>query len=250
MFVNLNVMGNVFKKMTEQLVSNPVTVSFMRLLHTYTYNKEKFILKRSSNVFSEIYKTDFWNSLESKSGGGSTLEATKTIREELPFLIAKFSVRSMLDIPCGDFNWMKTVKKDCNYIGGDIVASVIEQNNKLYSSDSVRFIQMDITSDNLPQVDLIFCKDCLQHLSNDSVAKALKNIKKSGSRYLLVTSYPKTWKNHDIYDGDYRPLNLLIKPFSLKNPLLKIRETSKGSGVEIDKTMYLFSIDSIESSIG
>ncbi|MDR3128872.1 MAG: class I SAM-dependent methyltransferase, partial [Tannerellaceae bacterium] len=95
-------------------------------------------------------------------------------------------------------------------------------------------------SDTLPKVDLIFCKDCLQHLSYKNVQAALDNFKKSGSKYLLVTSYPKTLKNYDIYDGDYHPLNLFRKPFHMTRPLLKIREKSKVPGVEKDKTMYLF----------
>jgi len=238
-------MSAVLKKFADFLVSNPVTVSFARLIKSYTYNKESFLLKKSTHVFSDIYNTDFWNSKESKSGGGSTQEATKAIREQLPYIISQFSIRSMLDAPCGDYNWMRNVNRECDYIGGDIVKDIIEKNNKLYSSDKVKFIQIDITSDELPEVDLVFCKDCLQHLSNESIRKALNNIKRSGSKYLLVTSYSKTWKNHDIYDGDYRPLNLLIKPFCLTMPILHVKENSRAARVEIDKAMYLFSIDSI-----
>ncbi|MDR3129227.1 MAG: class I SAM-dependent methyltransferase, partial [Tannerellaceae bacterium] len=97
-------------------------------------------------------------------------------------------------------------------------------------------------SDTLPKVDLIFCKDCLQHLSYKNVQAALDNFKKSGSKYLLVSSYPKTLRNHDIYDGDFRSLNLFKKPFHMTRPLLKIREKSKVPGVGSDKVMYLFSL--------
>lgn len=240
-------MSNISKKFSEYLVTNPVTVSFVRLIKSYIYNKESFLLKNSTHVFSDIYNTDFWNSKESKSGGGSTMEATKAIREQLPDIISQFSIRSMLDAPCGDYNWMRNVNRECDYIGGDIVKDIIERNNKLYSSGKVKFVQIDLTSGELPEVDLVFCKDCLQHLSDESIKMALNNIKRSGSKYLLVTSYPKTWKNHDIYDGDYRPLNLLIKPFCLPKPILQVKENSRAEGVEIDKAMYLFSIDSISS---
>jgi SAM-dependent methyltransferase len=209
------------------------------------YNKDKFKLKTSSDVFTDIYKFNLWYSQESTSGGGSTLEATVTIREQLPIIISKFSINSILDVPCGDYNWMKEVPKTCNYLGGDIVAEMVKNNQRMYSSNKVQFKQIDITTDTLPQVDLIFCKDCLQHLSYQRVKEALNNFKRSGSKYLLVTSYPKTWKNHDIYDGDYRPLNLLKTPFCLSNSLLKIHEKSTSSGVEIDKTMYLYDLESI-----
>lgn len=38
----------------------------------------------------------------------------------------KYGVRSVLDIPCGDFFWFKEIKLDLDsYIGGDIVAPLI-----------------------------------------------------------------------------------------------------------------------------
>jgi hypothetical protein len=155
----------------------------------------------------------------------------------------------MLDAPCGDYHWMQAVPKgDCLYIGGDIVPDIIEEDRKKYQSDKVRFVEMDITKDDLPKVDMIFCKDCFQHLSYENVKAALNNFKRSGSKYLFVSSFPRTWRNHDIFDGDYRPLNLCAKPLSLPKPIYKVREESFCvEGVEIDKYMYLYELDSIPS---
>jgi SAM-dependent methyltransferase len=199
-------------------------------------------------VFTDIYKLNHWNSQESKSGEGSTIEATTMIRKQLPLIIEKYAIRSMLDVPCGDYNWMKMVEKTCSYIGGDIIVDMIENNQKLYTSDSVQFRQIDITKDILPIVDLIFCKDCLQHLSYANVHKALRNFKNSGSKYLLVTSYSKTWINHDIVDGDYRPLNLRRHPFYLPKPILKVNEIHS-LGNEIDKTMYLYKLSDLDFGV-
>jgi SAM-dependent methyltransferase len=241
-----NIMNQVLKKYCRLAVRHlPILTPFARLGHTYLHNKEDFLLKSSSKVFNDIYTYNHWGSEKSKSGPGSTLEATISIRKKLPLLIERYSINSMLDVPCGDYLWMKEVEKKCHYIGGDIVAEMVENNQKKYSTDKIEFKQIDITKDVLPEVDLIFCKDCLQHLSYANVKVALNNFKRSNSKYLLVTSYPKTWRNHDIYDGDYRSLNLFIKPFSLPKPLLSIREKSKSIGVEIDKTMYLYDLKSI-----
>jgi hypothetical protein len=197
-------------------------------------------------VFANIYKINHWGSQESKSGPGSTIEATAVIRKQLPLIIEKYAIQSMVDVPCGDYNWMGTVEKTCSYIGGDIVAEIIENNKKLYSSKEVKFKLIDITKDALPEVDLIFCRDCLQHLSYANVHKALCNFKSSRSKYLLVTSYPKTWINRDIKDGGYRALNLRKSPFRLPKPLLEVREY-RGfvAGVEIDKTMYLYKLSDL-----
>lgn len=233
---------SIYYKLPEQII---------RLRTSYTYDKEAFAnyvktkIGDNKNIFNDIYESNMWHTEESVSGGGSTMDATKTVREQIPFIIKQYKIESMLDIPCGDYNWMKEVEKDCLYIGGDIVEDIIANDNKKYGSDKVKFEVLNMTQDNLPKVDLIFCKDCLQHLSHKNVAAALNNFKKSGSKYLLVSSFPKTWRNHDIYDGDYRPLNICKKPFCLPKPIYKFRELSIAEGVESDKYMYLYELDNI-----
>src|SRR3989337_577739 len=75
-------------------------------------------------IFKEIYKSHQWSGI-SKSGPGSDLTQTKVIREELPKIIKKLKIASLLDIPCGDFFWLKEVDLGfVNYIGADIVDDV------------------------------------------------------------------------------------------------------------------------------
>ena len=152
------------------------------------------MLDNASNkedVFEKIYDSNFWGSDESKSGPGSQIESTESVRESLPKLFEKYNIKSVLDAPCGDYNWMKTVEKNgIKYIGGDIVPKIVRANNKNYKDENTSFKVIDITSDEIPQVDLIICRDCLQHLSQKNAKKALKNFKESGSKYLLVTNYP------------------------------------------------------------
>jgi hypothetical protein len=225
----------------------PVTLERV-ILHKLYFDKNNFLYKNASNVFSRIYTDNFWLSDESHSGGGSHISTTQTIRKELPILWEKYGIKTFLDVPCGDYNWMKEIeKKNIIYIGGDVVNEIIEQNNQKYARENVSFKVIDITKDDLPMVDMIFCKDCLQHLSYENIFKALINFKQSNSRYLLVTSYPKTIYNWDILNGDYRPLNLLKKPFMLPSPIIKIHE--KAADIEIDKTMYLYELKDIDMKI-
>jgi hypothetical protein len=163
----------------------------------------------------------------------------------------KFEIKTFLDVPCGDYNWMKEVNKyNIVYIGGDIVCELIEQNNLKYQDKNISFKVIDITKDILPTVDMIFCRDCLQHLSDENTFKALRNFKKSGPKYLLTTSYPSTLSNWDIIDGHYRALNLRIKPYKFPPPLVKIHERRESeydySSFEKDKYMYLYKLEDIK----
>ena len=234
---------NLFKKMP--FVYRFITY-VLRYLRSYTFDKSSFIIKSENrdDIFKSIYNSNFWESEESKSGGGSTIASTLTIRSKLPLLIKQYNINSILDIPCGDYNWMKQVDLSLFYTGADIVDDLISENNERFATDKVKFVTLDITKDNLPTVDLIFCKDLFQHLSYEDVFSAINSIKNSNSKYLLTTSYPLTIRNYDILSGDYRALNLMKNPFYFTKPLFEITEKFNYNliNVEPDKTMYLFEV--------
>jgi hypothetical protein len=73
-----------------------------------------------------------------------------------------------------------------NYIRADIFEDIISENNKKYGSGKNSFLTLDITSDDLPKVDIIFCRDCLPHLPNESIIAALKQIKKANQNTFLL----------------------------------------------------------------
>ena len=131
-------------------------------------------------IFRDIYRINEWGGKGTRSGKGSEIGSTINIRKELPILLKELQIKSMLDIPCGDFNWIKEVDLDfLSYIGADIVPEIIDANNKKYSSKFRKFIKLDITTQNLPQTDLILCRDLFIHLSFKDIFKAIENIKRS-----------------------------------------------------------------------
>ena len=133
---------------------------------------------------------------------------------------------------------MKGVKLDSiSYIGADIVEKIIQFNNEKYSKENRRFIQLNILEDKLPKADIIFCRDLFIHFSYGDIFTAIENIKKSGSKYLLTTSYRLGTKNFDIPTGRWHPINLLIKPFSFPSPLKVVDEKPT---LEADKGKNLF----------
>ena len=184
--------------------------------------------KRTS-IFDTIYRENSWQDPDSRSGTGSNLVQTATIRKAIPDLINQYKVKSMLDVPCGDFFWMKEIKEELrkkldHYYGGDIVGELVQQNNQRYADEQFTFLQLDIINDKIPQVDLIFCRDCLVHLSYEDTLKAIQQFKKSGSTYLLTTTFTEDRLNKNIKTVDWRPLNLLSAPFYFPKPLLVINE--------------------------
>lgn len=179
-------------------------------------------------VFSKIYKTNHWGSKESVSGAGSTKNITKPILTGLHQVLTTYDINSLLDIPCGDFNWMRGLRLDNRqYIGADIVAELIEK-NKIYTKDNIKFMCLDITSDSLPKVDLVFTRDCFVHLKLKDIKQALNNIVASNpSSYLMMTNFSSERKNSDIpVTGIWRKLNFQAEPFNFPTPLMSIFENN------------------------
>lgn len=199
-------------------------------------------------VFKEIFDNKSWGNGESVSGSGSSLASTSHIIEELPKVFAHYQIKSILDIPCGDFNWFKLVDlTGIQYIGADIIPDLIQSNkNKKYEKNGVQFETLNILSSPLPLVDLIFTRDCLVHLSIDQIITALRNIKRSGAKWLMMTTFPGCEMNGDILPGAWRRINFEEKPFSFPPPKRYIFEyCSEGNNCYRDKCLGLWRVDSI-----
>src|ERR1700704_3098715 len=85
--------------------------------------------RSSDEVFREIYSRNLWRGVESVSGPGSDSRQTRLIEERLPELWQRYGVRHLVDVPCGDFRWMKRVVSHLSgYVGLDVVAELIAQN--------------------------------------------------------------------------------------------------------------------------
>jgi hypothetical protein len=178
-------------------------------------------------IFSTIYRHNNWGNNGSVSGAGSDLTQTAIIRREIAKLTAELGIQTMLDAPCGDYYWMKEAPMNLsNYIGVDIVPEMIESNQRQFGNSKVSFHVLDIMKDNLPRVDLILCRDCLVHLPLPAGASAIRNFVRSGSKYLLATTYPSIFRKNEelLITGNWRPLDLQLPPFSLPKPVRLINE--------------------------
>ena len=195
-------------------------------------------------IFTYFYRHNLWGSVESKSGGGSTDEQTKTIQEYIIYIVNKYNVKSFLDCPCGDFNWMnKIVKHIPNYIGGDVVKILIDSNKELYGGV---FIKMNMVTDILPHdIDVVFCRDLLVHLPFNDICKVIRNIKKSNAKYLLMTTFIKR-PFVDIHVGCWRPISFFDAPFMFPKPLELINEIcTQDYPNYIDKSLGLWKVSDL-----
>ena len=198
--------------------------------------------------FERIYSTNLWSDPESRSGVGSRLDSTRVLRTELPRALRQLDARVLLDVPCGDFTWMEHVDlTGIEYIGGDIVPSIVEKNQRLYASEAHRFAELDITRDPLPNADVLLCRDCLVHLSYANIRAVLANIARSSIRFMLMTSFPGRRDNYDVADGDWRALDFQAPPFSFPEPRLAIVENcEEEDGSYADKSLLGWRVEDLQ----
>ncbi|MFA6958739.1 MAG: class I SAM-dependent methyltransferase [Thermoanaerobaculia bacterium] len=182
-------------------------------------------------VFGAILETRAWGECESLSGPGSTRERAAAFLPDLIALVESLEVSTLLDAPCGDFNWAGPLADAVDhYIGVDVVPSLIEENRRRWSSPRRKFVCRDIVRQRLPAADLVLCRDALVHLGNADVMATIENLRRTCARYLLATTFIGDRENADIATGDWRPLNLERPPFSLPRPLELVDERCHHSG--------------------
>jgi hypothetical protein len=129
-----------------------------------------------------------------------------------------------------------------DYVGLDVVVDLIGHNAE-YESAHIKFLHADIISSPIPRADMILCRDCLVHLPLRAIQLAIENVKRSGSTYLLTTTFPLHDDNEDIAIGDWRTLNLQRPPFSFPVPLALINEgCTEWNGDYADKSLALWKI--------
>jgi SAM-dependent methyltransferase len=154
------------------------------------------------------------------SGYGSNPVAAKPYMLFLQDFIKNNSIRSVVDMGCGDWQFSQFVDwGDSTYLGIDVVPSVIEANNHRFGRDNCSFICADMTADNDLQLsgDLLLVKDVLQHLSNANVLKILDI--SSRFKFSLITNAFSS-ENEDCENGDTRPLDIRKPPFNLQHAAL------------------------------
>jgi SAM-dependent methyltransferase len=167
------------------------------------------------------------------------------LQAQLPLLLRRLGIRRLLDVGCGDFNWMRETELEVDmYIGVDVVFDVILANRIRYADPRRQFLIRDLIRDPLPEADLVMCRDVLIHFPNDLLIDAMQALLTTSARYMLATTFLEREQNLDIELGEWRPTNLELPPLSLPRPIASILETPSVAGYE-DKRLGLWDLDEL-----
>jgi hypothetical protein len=166
------------------------------------------------------------------SGRGSSLRTTASLRKLLPeiFRDESLNIKTFFDCPSGDWLWMQEVDlSSLQYFGGDITSLTIQKNTECFERSNVHFHVLDWSCSIPPPVDLLMVRDVLFHLATSVVLDVLRNINKSGAKYLLTTSFGNnmTTAAEDNYSPEalgYRNINLYAPPYNFPSPIMIAHE--------------------------
>jgi 2-polyprenyl-3-methyl-5-hydroxy-6-metoxy-1,4-benzoquinol methylase len=207
--------------------------------------------KSLKKKFSKVFEANGFHGDQSLSGRGSDLDQTRTIELEIPKVLEEFQIKSVLDVPCGDQNWIQRINfEGIDYVGADIVSALIHNNDLRFGSENKIFITLDLSHSVPPKKDLILCRDLLVHLNTKSIERCISNIKASGSRYLLSTTFTDARPYKDLpfltRGIGWRPINLEQAPFFFPKPLMIINENcTEGENLFADKSLGLWRIQDL-----
>jgi hypothetical protein len=205
------------------------------------------------SILKEEWSKDFLgrvelhkNGMKSIAGYGSSLWNVRMIIAELPNIFKRYGIKNMLDIPCGDFYWMKEVDlSSITYLGADLVDGQITFNKEKYPQIDFRVLNM--VEDKLPTSDLVFTRDCLVHLNYENIGLFIDELIRNGSKYLMATHCPQVETNMEL-NGiiGWRPLNLEKAPFNFPKAIEIISEQSEYNP---EKCMGIWSLEDIKKNI-
>lgn len=192
---------------------------------------------RARDAFNAIYQDKVWGC---GSGIGSLPEYAAPYMQFLQQFIRNNTVKSVVDVGCGDWQFSRLISWDgVTYQGFDVAESVIAENRRRFGKPGISF---DVVSrlDDLPPSDLVVCKDVLQHLPINDVLAYLKYFRKN-YRFGLITNdiFPSGNTNKETEYGGCRAIRLDLLPFNQAAPVLLRYEIRQGTSLWIKDTCLM-----------
>lgn len=163
-------------------------------------------------VFDDIYRTNAWTH---GSGPGSLVEPTRTPAMLLRALVAGLGVTSVLDVGCGDGQWMPDLP---GYLGVDVSVEAIARSRRAHPGRQYAVYE----GGRLMRSGLVIVRDVVQHLSAADGLALMGRAWRAADPWLLMSHYAGG-ENVDIPTGAdaYSP-DMLADPFGLPQPVALI----------------------------
>jgi SAM-dependent methyltransferase len=142
-------------------------------------------------IFSAIYREQRWGKSDDFSSG----EGTHTPGVVLPYVeaVGKFlravpCPPSVVDLGCGDFHVGEQLRPYCGrYVACDVVPALIERNKEKFAAANVDFRCINIIEDDLPEGDVVFLRQVLQHLNNAQILSVVQKLYRY--KFLVLTEH-------------------------------------------------------------
>ena len=168
-------------------------------------------------IFDYYYKVDAWGN---GSGHGSTYEFNKDVYiPRIREFILNNQIKNVVDIGCGDCQSTFHIYNglEIDYLGIDIVESVIESNKVKYPEYKFGRLNISEEVDEIPDAELYIIKDVLQHWDTLTVVNFLDKLVTKKFKFIIIVNDGNI-SNYigpsDIKIGEWRPLSVFNYPLN------------------------------------
>jgi hypothetical protein len=150
----------------------------------------------TEEIFTDIYSANRWGGRPGTFFSGFGSRDTAIVSPYVAAVtseLARIGAASMtaVDLGCGDYSVGRHLSPVCGrYIGVDIVKPLVAHNQTTFGRNNVSFQYANIVEDTLPEGDICFVRQVLQHLSNEQIAAVLPKLDKYG--WCFVTEHHPT----------------------------------------------------------
>ncbi|MDR1333528.1 MAG: hypothetical protein LBJ69_03965 [Holosporales bacterium] len=248
------------KKSTVYTVTALAAVLITGAIKLYTDRSVKLLERRvmsilsrvlsDKEIFDEIYKNhSSWGSSEHSSGYGSVKKYAIPYLEYLQKFIDTMKPDSILDFGCGNWELMQhiVIPSHIQYLGVDVVDSVIQDNKDKYERDNIRFEAIEGT-DDIKQHNggLLIVKDVFECWDNNRIKYFLSNIIQNFKHVIFADYFdPSGARNNsaNAVAGPAREIDLEAPPFNLKcqdSKVYEINFNEKGQKWKMHKKITLW----------
>jgi hypothetical protein len=187
------------RKIAEMNSAERIVMSWRARLSTLGFAKEPssgalaLAGESAADVFSRVYRNNHWGRRWGRkffSGPGSHDQQViePYVRAVTDFLAQMPGRPKVVDLGCGDFQVGSRLRPVCgDYVACDVVPELIGHNRKAFARLQVEFVCLNIIEDALPEGEVAFLRQVLQHLSNAQIASVVPKLARYD--FVVVTEH-------------------------------------------------------------